>query len=136
MIRVAPTFVSWQLATLQALASQYDSQSGKFPEDVLKNVVTLVGQDVCASQWNEKELKKTVMPFAKYKLEQASMRGVGLAALGKSLSFNEKKLLEDLSGYLTVVVGLDTLQVVDYEGDAKVGAKIDVYPGNPQVEFS
>ncbi|GMH38163.1 hypothetical protein BSKO_06047 [Bryopsis sp. KO-2023] len=134
-IRVAPCFISWQAATLEALSSKFDPESRTFPEDVFKTVLSEVATNPAASQWSEKDLKKMIMPFAKYRKEKAIEGGAG--ALGVTPPFDEKELLSELSGYITASVGLDSIEIGDYENqEAGPGGKIDVYPGNPQMEFS
>lgn len=130
-IHIAAKFVGWRLAALKALAGQYDINLKAFPSTVFEAVLSQVSEDQAASQWSGKELKKIVMPFAKYKMEKAGKGGMGLSVLGETLSFNEKLLFEELIGYLKEAVGLQEIQVIEYDGD-----RSDVYPGEPLIEFA
>lgn len=129
-IHVAAKFAGWRLATLQALAEQYDASSKAFPSTVFADVLSEVSKDQTATGWGEKELKKIVMPFAKYKMEKAGKGGMGLSALGEMLSFNEKGLFAELVDYIKEAVGLQEIHIVEYDGDQP-----DVYPGEPLIEF-
>ena len=134
-VTVAEEFIGWQKVALAALSPQYDTVSNSFPSDVLQHVLAVVSSSPEAVGLNMKELKGKVMPFAKFKMEQART-GAAEQALGIRLPFDEKNLLEEMSEYIKEALALQemTVALATQEQQATAG-KNDLYPGNPSVLF-
>lgn len=72
---VADRYVGWQEATLNFLASQFDSKTRSFPATWVKEVTEAVKASGKAGDMSDKALKQTVIPFAKVKADEAQKGG-------------------------------------------------------------
>jgi len=139
-IFVAERFVGWQEVTLMALAKAYQPATKDFASDVFSQVVTAVKADDSMAGKSEKDVKSAVLPFAKFKMEEAVK--VGRQALDVKLPFDECQLLLDNQAYLMRALRLEVLDVALASDVAAVAAltfPVDVttaYPGAPVTSFT
>lgn len=131
---VKEEYTGWHRAALELLQPEFDAATGAFKEGCDVRVVEALAAHEALAAMNEKARKGAVMPFVKFKKEQAVK--VGASVLSARLPFDEKATLADNRDYLLRALGLETLTVADIaevpEGtDAKEAA-----PGNPIVTFT
>ena len=72
---VAEQYLGWQEATLRALQGRFDAEKRGFADDVFVAVVDAVRASGAADGLADKALKQLVMPFAKFKMEEAAAAG-------------------------------------------------------------
>ena len=82
---VADRYVGWQEATLNFLASQFDSKTRSFPATWVKEVTEAVKVSGKAGDMSDKALKQTVIPFAKVKADEAQKGGAQVRTLWHNL---------------------------------------------------
>ena len=82
---VADRYVGWQEATLNFLASQFDSKTRSFPATWVKELTEAVKVSGKAGDMSDKALKQTVIPFAKVKADEAQKGGAQVRSLWHTL---------------------------------------------------
>ncbi|EFJ52544.1 hypothetical protein VOLCADRAFT_103034 [Volvox carteri f. nagariensis] len=137
---VSERFIGWQERVLGALAPRFDAKSRTFAEDATAAVLEAAKQDPVFSSLGEKQLKQAVMPFTKYKMEEAI--AAGPQVLDVKLPFSEVSIINDSMAYLLRSLKLDALHVhlVTDAGVSEIaaGVKADVkgaYPASPVFGF-
>ncbi|GAB4822876.1 hypothetical protein N2152v2_009922 [Parachlorella kessleri] len=137
-ILVIDRFGGWQAVVLNLLADLINPADNSFPGDAMAQVLSGISTDPSVSGLNPKAVKQTVMPFAKYKLEEATKGGPRV--LDVKLPFDEAALLENNIDYLRRALRVQDLAVrrVSYEEqqastDQQVTAAT---PGAPAALFS
>lgn len=139
-IFVAERFIGWQEKVLLALQAGFDSKTKTFSSDVNAKVLEEVKGDEAVATLGEKQLKQMVMPFAKFKMEEA-VKG-GAQVLDVKLPFDERQLLLDNLAYLKRALKLDSINIALVSDEAAVkGAAHPVdptqaYPGSPLTSFT
>lgn len=139
-VYVVDRFGGWQAKVLGLLARLFDDAARAFPADALPQVLAAISADPdLAAGANAKALKQMVMPFAKYKCEQAVSGGKQV--LDVKLPFDEAALLEENSAYLLRALKLEGLAVhrVTYEQQQQEGTDPRIAsagPGAPAAIFS
>jgi len=138
-IFVAERFVGWQEKALLALQAAYQPATNDFPRDVYDRVVAGVKADDSLAGKSDKEIKAAVLPFAKFKVEEAVK--AGRQVLDVKLPFDEAALLRDNLPYLRRTLKLDSLAVhltSDAQAVAKAPIPVDpatAYPAAPITAF-
>ncbi|GIL94940.1 hypothetical protein Vretimale_1053 [Volvox reticuliferus] len=137
---VSERFIGWQEQVLGALAPRFNAKTRTFAEDTNAAVLEAAKQDPALSSLGEKQLKQAVMPFAKYKMEEAA--AAGPQVLDVKLPFSEVAIINDSMAYLLRSLKLDALhvQLVTDPGVNEVasGVKADItgaYPASPVFGF-
>lgn len=142
---IAQRFVGWQEAVLHALAANFDSATREFVPTVFDAAVEAArGDEVAAAGRNDKQLKALVLPFAKFKMQEAAIGGAQV--LDVRMPFDEAELLRENTSYLLRSLGLEEVHVHaadDAEAVAAVaalsGVKVDpsaACPGQPMAILS
>eukprot|EP00884_Botryococcus_braunii_P021860 jgi/Botrbrau1/8358/Bobra.0046s0019.1 len=129
-IYVAEKFGGWQEVVLNKLAAEFSAESRSFPPSVFESVLQEVKASGLAGDLPDKAMKQTVIPFAKFKMEEATKGGPQL--LEARLPFDEAQLLRDNKEYLLRALNLEDLQVHPAEGESAERA----LPASPVVRLS
>lgn len=132
-IVVSGRYLPWQEVVLKALTEEFDPQAGTFTDQAPARVVTQIKESPTGEGKDEKQIKRLVMPFTKFKMEQA-LSGAGIDALQQSPAFDEAALLEELEDYLKESIGLECVRI--QKADDASAFELGIYPGNPNVTFS
>ncbi len=82
---VAEKFVGWQEAALLALQQQFSAASRTFPKDAPGAVIEAVKADPSMAGVPDKQLKQQVMPFVKFKMDEAVKGGAQVRGEGGGL---------------------------------------------------
>ena len=136
---VAPRFVGWQESCLKVLAARYDPVGNLFPPE--GGMLDAVKASLPGAQADDKAVLKLIMPFMKYKIDEARS-GAGARALALTASFDEVAVLVETSPYIRRTLGLDQFEVHVLADAAAVAAapasaKADAAtPGHPAAHFS
>lgn len=136
---VAPRFVGWQELCLKVLAGNYDLASNAFPADGV--MLGAVKASLPGAQADDKAVMKLVMPFMKYKIDEARA-GAGTNALALTAAFDEVAVLTETAPYIRRTLGLDDFEVHLLADAAAVAAapaaaKADAAtPGRPAAAYA
>ncbi|KAG2497803.1 hypothetical protein HYH03_004074 [Edaphochlamys debaryana] len=141
LVFVSERFVGWQEAVLRALAPHFDAKARAFKQPEAQDAVLAAAkQDPTLSALPEKQLKQAVMPFAKFKMEEAVNSGPQV--LDVKLPFSEVAIITEAKPYLLRSLRVDDLkvQLASDAGaaEAAAAAKVDpstAYPGAPVFGF-
>lgn len=134
---VAEQYGGWQEVVLGILEASFDASAKAFPPDT--QLLDKVKASPLAAQADFKAVLKQVMPFLKFKMEEA--RGaVGPAALQARLPFDERELFESNREFIRRSLGLEAVGVhltgTPEAAAAPAAAKVDqATPGKPAVSF-
>ncbi|KAG2427994.1 hypothetical protein HXX76_011980 [Chlamydomonas incerta] len=137
---VSERFVGWQEAVLRALAPRFNAKTKTFADDTVAAVLEAAKQDPAMAALADKQLKQAVMPFAKFKQEEAV--AAGPQVLDVKLPFSEVAIINESMAYLLRSLKLDKVEV-HLATDAGVpelaaGVKADLngaYPASPVFGF-
>lgn len=136
-VYVADRFGGWHAKVLACLAGMFDAATNSFPADAMQQVLATLSTDPDLSSMNQKALKQTVMPFAKFRTELA-VRG-GAAALQDRLPFDEVALLQENKAFLLRALQIGELEVhaVSYEQQqaAEDSRIAGATPGSPAAIY-
>lgn len=77
---ISERYVGWQEKTLVALAGKFDAATKTFAADTTPAVLAAVQGDESLAGMNDKQLKQMIMPFAKFKQEEALAAGAQVRA--------------------------------------------------------
>ena len=135
---VAEKFGGWQEVCLGILADVYGAD-GTFPP--VSDILEKVKASPLAQEADFKNVMKMVMPFVKFKMNEAAV--AGRDALGVRLIFDEAGVLRENAEYVARVCGLKEVGVFAADADSpekaaavKGGVKVDqATPGSPGVNF-
>lgn len=133
VVAVAPQFTGWHAAVLQHLASNYHrlTATAEESEATLRETPAALAGHPALAHLPEAKLRAQVMPFAKYKREEALEIG-SAQMLDVRLPFDEAALLRENEEYLLRSVGLTALEVI--VADANASNSVDeALPGKPHV---
>ncbi|GFR47083.1 hypothetical protein Agub_g8770 [Astrephomene gubernaculifera] len=137
---VSERFVGWQERVLGALAPRFDARTRTFAADTNASVLEAAKQDPALSSLADKQLKQAVMPFAKFKMEEAA--AAGAQVLDVKLPFSEVDIVQQSLPYLLRALKLEALQVhlVTDPGVGELAASVradpaGAYPGSPVFGF-
>lgn len=140
-IYVAKEFIGWRSKCLQIMKDLHAQSKLDTKEvmDALKNATELL-QDV--ADGNFKGAIKVMMPFIKFKMEEVqALAEDGASALENTTVFDEFRVFDETSDYVTKSLGLNSVKVfyTSEEGgdddDKTKKAKSDSTPGAPCVVF-
>ncbi|KAG1663339.1 hypothetical protein FOA52_004101 [Chlamydomonas sp. UWO 241] len=137
---VADKFIGWQEKTLLVLQSAFDAKAKTFAPDVNTRVIKTCSADESLAGKNEKQVKQTVLPFAKFMMETAVLEGPQV--LDVKLPFDECEMLRTNLDYVKRALHLPSLtiaHVTDADAVAAAAHPIDAtaaYPGNPITSFT
>ena len=134
---VAEKFGGWQEVCLGILADKF--VDGDFP--AVNEILDAVKASPLAEDANFKNVMKMVMPFVKFKMNEAKVAGAD--ALGVRLIFDEAGVLRENADFVARVCGLKSIGVftadascAEKEAAVKGGVKVDqATPGSPGVNF-
>ncbi|KAL4433681.1 hypothetical protein ABPG75_000122 [Micractinium tetrahymenae] len=136
-VYVADRFGGWHAKVLACLAGMYDAAANSFQADAMQQVLATLGTDPELSSMNQKALKQTVMPFAKFRTELA-LKG-GAAVLQDRLPFDEVALLQENKAFLLRALQIAELEVhaVSYEQQqaAEDSRIAGATPGSPAAIY-
>jgi len=135
--QVAPEFTGWHAAVLQQLAGSYETLVGPAAaaQEALKAVPAALAGHPSLAGMPEAKLRAQVMPFAKYKQEEAIEIG-SKQMLDVRLPFDEAALLRENEEYLLRSVGLKSLSVATCDAAASAGGTDVALPGAPHMHLS
>jgi leucyl-tRNA synthetase len=115
---VAEKFGGWQEVCLGILAEKYDASANAFPP--VNEVLDAVKASELSKDANFKNVMKMVMPFIKFKQDEA--KAVGEDALSVRLIFDEAGVLNENAAFIAKACGLKAFAVFSSAGDALDGA--------------
>lgn len=132
-VYVKEEFTGWNRTALELLQAEWDAATNGFKEGADARVMEGLMGHADIAHLNEKARKGAVMPFVKFRKEQAVK--LGAQALDVKLPFDERKTLMDNMEYLLRTLTLETI-TVDTVDKAPAGVETkDAAPGNPVVNF-
>lgn len=136
-VYVVDRFGGWHAKVLAALAVMFDEATNTFPADAMQQVLSILSSDPELALMNQKALKQTVMPFAKFRIDIA-VKG-GAAVLKDRLPFDEVALLQENKAFLLRALLISEMEVhaVSFgeqqtTQDARIAAAT---PGSPAAIF-
>lgn len=134
---VAKEFVGWQRGVLEGLAEDYTANGGSFSEHSELLTKLKKRSDIFPPGSSEKQVMKQVMPFLRYKQDEA--KNIGLNALDVRLPFDEMGVLVENADYISRAIDVGAVNVYDISSEeAKHASQAKVQnaiPGSPAVQF-
>lgn len=132
---VVEEFVGWQRAVLNILAESYDEPNDSFP-DQSELVEKVKNSEHFSGSSNIKQVMKQVMPFMRFKMEEAST--IGASALDVRLPFDEAAVLRENAPSIARNIGSSFVEVEYATGAVAQRAPQHVkvsqaVPGSPAV---
>ena len=130
-IVVASEFVGWRAICLGILAESYDGANKTFPP--VPDILAKVKSSELAADANFKNVMKMVMPFIKFKMDEANLAGA--SALNTKLMFDEHAVLTENIDFIKRAVGVSEIKIC-FTTDEAAGSKADeATPGAPACAY-
>ncbi len=130
-IVVASEFVGWRAVCLSILAGSYDTKSKTFPP--VPDILAKVKSSELSADANFKNVMKMVMPFIKFKMDEANVAGA--SALNTKIIFDEMDVLKENIDFIKRALSLSTLTICYTTGENAGSKADDATPGAPAFEF-
>lgn len=137
---VSPRFTGWRATCLACLAAAYDPAANAFPPDAQLLASVKESGPGLAAEADLKQVMKQVMPFLKFKAEQARS-GAGAGALQTTLSFDEAGVLTENLDYIRRSLGLQAVRIHVLESEKEIqeapaaARAQEALPGKPASLF-
>ena len=138
-VYVAPRYTGWRAACLGVLSAAYNPAANSFPPEA--QLLAAVKESSGLDGGADKQVMKQVMPFLKFKMEEARTLG-GARTLLPELPFDEAGVLSENSGYIQRSLGLQAVRVHVLASEAEVAQApataraADALPGKPATLYS
>lgn len=130
-IVVASEFVGWRATCLGILSECYDAEKKELPP--MPVILTKVKSSELAKDANFKNVMKMMMPFVKFKMDEAAVAGA--SALNTKIIFDEMGMLKENIDFIKRTLDLPNIKLC-FSTDKEAGAKAEeATPGAPATSF-